>query len=40
MLELRINSMVAQDLKEIRDYIAEDNPAKAAETIENNIYIG
>ena len=35
MLELRINSMVAQDLKEIRDYIAEDNPAKAAETIEN-----
>lgn len=38
MLKLRINPMVAQDLKEIRDYIAEDNPAKAAETIEK-IYI-
>lgn len=35
MNELRINPMVVEDLKEIRDYIAEDNPAKAIETIEN-----
>lgn len=26
--------MVAQDLKEIREYIAEDNPVKASEIIE------
>ena len=25
MLKLRINPLVVQDLKEIRDYIAEDN---------------
>ena len=25
MLNLRINPLVAKDLKEIRDYIAEDN---------------
>lgn len=33
MLKLRINPFVAADLKEIRDYIAEDNPEYAAKTI-------
>lgn len=33
MLKLRINPLVATDLKEIRDYIAEDNPEYAAKTI-------
>ncbi len=33
MLNLRINPLVAVDLKEIRDYIAEDNEAYAAKTI-------
>ena len=33
MLKLRINPLVATDLKEIRDYIAEDNPEYAANTI-------
>lgn len=37
MLKLRINSIVAQDLKNIRDYIAEDNEEYAAKTI-NEIY--
>lgn len=32
-MELRVNPMVAEDLKTIRDYIAEDNIAKATETI-------
>ena len=36
-MELRVNPMVAEDLKTIRDYIAEDNIAKATETI-NKIY--
>lgn len=34
MLKLRINPLVATDLREIRDYIAEDNPQKATEIIE------
>lgn len=34
MLKLRINPLVVVDLKEIRNYIAEDNPQKAAEVIE------
>ena len=34
MRKLRINPLVAVDLKEIRDFIAEDNVEKAAETIE------
>ena len=34
MMTLRINPCVVTDLKEIRDYIAEDNIEKAAETIE------
>ena len=33
MLKLRINPLVATDLKEIRDYIAEDNAEYAAKTI-------
>ena len=32
MLKLRINPLVATDLKEIRDYIAEDNAEYAAKT--------
>ena len=37
MLKLRINPLVASDLKEIRDYIAEDNAEYAAKAI-NEIY--
>lgn len=33
MLKLRINPIVAKDLKNIRDYIAEDNEKYAAKTI-------
>lgn len=33
MLKLRINPLVVTDLKEIRNYIADDNPQKAAEII-------
>lgn len=32
MLKLRINPLVAEDLKGIRDYIAEDNEEYAAKT--------
>jgi plasmid stabilization system protein ParE len=34
MLKLRINPVVVADLKEIRDYIAEDNVEYAAKTME------
>lgn len=34
MLKLRIDPLVADDLKEIRDYIAEDNEEYAAKTIQ------
>ena len=34
MMKLRINPLVVADLKEIRNYIVEDNAEKAAETIE------
>ena len=34
MVKLRINPLVVVDLKEIRNYIAEDNPQKAVEVIE------
>lgn len=34
MLKLRINPLVASDLREIRDYIAEDNEDYAAKTIQ------
>ena len=34
MLKLRINPIVAKDLKNIRDYIAEDSEEYAAKTIE------
>ena len=34
MKKLRINPMVVSDLKEIREFIAEDNTDKARETIE------
>ena len=33
MLKLRINPIVAKDLKSIRDYIAEDNEEYAAKTM-------
>ena len=33
MLKLRINPIVAKDLKNIRDYIAEDNEKYAAKTL-------
>ena len=43
MLKLRINPIVAKDLKDIRDYIAEDNEEYAAKTIQeiilNYIYL-
>ena len=35
MLKLRINPIVAKDLKNIRDYIAEDNEEYAAKTIKD-----
>lgn len=34
MMKLRINPLVAVDLKTIRDYIAEDNEDKALETVQ------
>lgn len=34
MLKLRINLVVAKDLKNIRDYIAEDNKEYAAKTVQ------
>lgn len=34
MMKLRINPLVIADLKDICNFIAEDNPQKAAETIE------
>lgn len=37
MLKLRINPIVAKDLKSIRDFIAEDSEEYAAKTI-NEIY--
>ncbi len=37
MVELRINPLVVTDLKDIRNFIAEDNALKAVETI-NEIY--
>lgn len=37
MMKLRINPLVVTDLKDIRNFIAEDNAEKAAETV-NEIY--
>ena len=34
MMKLRINPLVAKNLKSIKDYIAEDNADKALETIQ------
>lgn len=34
MMKLRINPLVAKDLKSIKNYIAEDNTDKALETIQ------
>lgn len=34
MMKLRINPLVAVDLKSIKDFIAEDNPEAAHQTIE------
>lgn len=35
MMKLRINPIVAEDLKSIREYIAEDNEEMAIKTIQN-----
>ena len=37
MMKLRINPLVVTDLKDIRNFIAEDNVEKAVETV-NEIY--
>lgn len=34
MMKLRINPLVVKDLKEIRNFIADESEEKAAETIE------
>lgn len=34
MMKLRINPVVAEDLKSIKDFIAEDNADKALETVQ------
>ena len=34
-MKLRINSVVAEDLKTIKNFIAEDNADKALETVQN-----
>lgn len=34
MMKLRINPLVAKDLKSIKDFIAEDNVDKALETVQ------
>lgn len=34
MIKLRINPLVAKDLKSIKDFIAEDNADKALETVQ------
>lgn len=34
MMKLRINPLVADDLKSIKEYIAEDNDEMAAKTIQ------
>ncbi len=34
MMRLRINPIVAEDLKNIKEYIAEDNEEMAAKTIQ------
>ena len=40
MLKLRINPIVAKDLKNIRDYIAEDNEEYAAKTVKEICNMG
>ena len=39
MLKLRINPIVVKDLKEIREYIAEDNKEYAARTVQEDYVI-
>ena len=34
MMKLRINPLVAKDLKSIKDFITEDNADKALETVQ------
>ena len=34
MMKLRINPLVVKDLKDIRDFIAEDNAQKASEIVD------
>lgn len=35
MMKLRINPVVAEDLKTIKNFIAEDNVSEAVETIQD-----
>ena len=35
MMKLRINPLVVTDLKDIRNFIAEDNVEKAVETVDD-----
>lgn len=35
MMKLRINPIVAEDLKKIKEYIAEDNEEMAVKTIQD-----
>ena len=37
MMKLRINPIVAEDLKKIKEYIAEDNEEMAVKTIQENM---
>ena len=37
MMKLRINPIVAEDLKNIKEYIAEDNEEMAVKTIQENM---
>ena len=36
MMKLRINPLVAKDLKSIKDFIAEDNADKASEAVQES----
>ena len=40
MMKLRINPVVAEDLKIIKNFIAEDNADKALETVQEIYNIG
>lgn len=38
MMKLRINPIVAEDLRNIKDYIAEDNEEMAVKTIQEDLW--